>query len=313
LLRNGVVFHELDHEQIRAACIGLSSVLLLPGLNTVIDQDHQWFWSWCAELLCRSGSSYFSSESDRELRATVGLCCRAALAGVYRNDRDGWERQRDQSKNMEHNARAWVQGAHTALAYLAFPLLEGIVKKHCARYVGMDGRVVEAFEVARIDGTARPYRVGQPCSSLRDMLWLLYDRVASEAARIDGRARPYRVGQPCSSLRDMLWLLYDRVASEELRHDLDEQRIHLGAFASESEDGFEVLYRWRNSSLHGEASLSTIGGTVLSTALLISISALQAEYESVRASAVDGVRREAMSAASGIDYRSPWSYYPPYF
>jgi len=221
----------------------------------------------------------FSSESDRELRATVGLCCRAALAGVYRNDRDGWERQRDQSKNMEHNARAWVQGAHTALAYLAFPLLEGIVKKHCARYVGMDGRVVEAFEVARIDGTARPYRVGQPCSSLRDMLWLLYDRVASE----------------------------------ELRHDLDEQRIHLGAFASESEDGFEVLYRWRNSSLHGEASLSTIGGTVLSTALLISISALQAEYESVRASAVDGVRREAMSAASGIDYRSPWSYYPPYF
>lgn len=279
LLRNGVVFHELDHEQIRAACIGLSSVLLLPGLNTVIDQDHQWFWSWCAELLCRSGSSYFSSESDRELRATVGLCCRAALAGVYRNDRDGWERQRDQSKNMEHNARAWVQGAHTALAYLAFPLLEGIVKKHCARYVGMDGRVVEAFEVARIDGTARPYRVGQPCSSLRDMLWLLYDRVASE----------------------------------ELRHDLDEQRIHLGAFASESEDGFEVLYRWRNSSLHGEASLSTIGGTVLSTALLISISALQAEYESVRASAVDGVRREAMSAASGIDYRSPWSYYPPYF
>ena len=279
MLRNGVVFHELDHEQIRAACIGLSSVLLLPGLNTVIDQDHQWFWSWCAELLCRSGSSYFSSESDRELRATVGLCCRAALAGVYRNDRDGWERQRDQSKNMEHNARAWVQGAHTALAYLAFPLLEGIVKKHCARYVGMDGRVVEAFEVARIDGTARPYRVGQPCSSLRDMLWLLYDRVASE----------------------------------ELRHDLDEQRIHLGAFASESEDGFEVLYRWRNSSLHGEASLSTIGGTVLSTALLISISALQAEYESVRASAVDGVRREAMSAASGIDYRSPWSYYPPYF
>ena len=279
LLRNGVVFHELDHEQIRAACIGLSSVLLLPGLNTVIDQDHQWFWSWCAELLCRSGSSYFSSESDRELRATVGLCCRAALAGVYRNDRDGWERQRDQSKNMEHNARAWVQGAHTALAYLAFPLLEGIVKKHCARYVGMDGRVVEAFEVARIDGTARPYRVGQPCSSLRDMLWLLYDRVASE----------------------------------ELRHDLDEQRIHLGAFASESEDGFEVLYRWRNSSLHGEASLSTIGGTVLSTALLISISALQAEYGSVRESAVDGVRREAMSAASGIDYRSPWSYYPPYF
>ena len=279
LLRNGVVFHELDHEQIRAACIGLSSVLLLPGLNTVIDQDHQWFWSWCAELLCRSGSSYFSSESDRELRATVGLCCRAALAGVYRNDRDGWERQRDQSKNMEHNARAWVQGAHTALAYLAFPLLEGIVKKHCARYVGMDGRVVEAFEAARIDGTARPYRVGQPCSSLRDMLWLLYDKVASE----------------------------------DLRHDLDEQRIHLGAFASESEDGFEVLYRWRNSSLHGEASLSTIGGTVLSTALLIAISALQAEYESVRASAVDGVRREAMSAASGIDYRSPWSYYPPYF
>lgn len=278
MLRNGVIFHELDHEEVRAACIGLSSVLLLPGLNTVIGQDHQWFWSWCAELLCGPKSSYFSDE-ERELRGSVGLCCRAALAGVYRHSRDDWEQQRDRSQNMEPNARAWVEGAHSALAYLAFPLLEGVVKKHCARFVGMDGRVVEEF-------------TGFKSAS---------------------GMRTYRVGHLCSSLLDMLWLLYEKVASEDLRHDLDEQRIHLGALVAEPKDGFEVLYDWRNASLHGEASLPTIGGTVLSTAFLIAISALQAGYESVRASAIDGVRREATVAASGIGYRSPWSYYPPYF
>ena len=85
LLRNGIAFHELDHEELRASCLGLSTVLLRPGLNTVIDLDHQWFWAWCGEVLgARSG--YFS-EDQRELRTLLGLVVRASLAGVYQPTR----------------------------------------------------------------------------------------------------------------------------------------------------------------------------------------------------------------------------------
>src|SRR5215217_116395 len=51
LLANGVNFHELSHEQLCAALIGLSKVLLRPGLNTIVHQDHSALWAWCGELL----------------------------------------------------------------------------------------------------------------------------------------------------------------------------------------------------------------------------------------------------------------------
>lgn len=275
LLNNGIVFHELDHEGLRAACLGLSTVLLMPGLNTVIDWDHQWFWAWCGELLCGSGSDYFSHE-DYELRNLMGLCIRATLAGTYRPDEQGWEQQRDQTMSMEPNSREWIQRSQIALGYLAFPLLEGIVKRHCSEYVSMSGEVQQPFEV--------------PGSG-------------------SGQSRKYLVGRICSSLRDLLWLLHAEVASQELRSDLDEQRAHLAAFSDLDQGGFQVLYQWRNDSLHGGASLTTIGGTVLNTAFLIALSQIQDNYETVRMAAVDRVRWELQSPTT---YRSPWSYYPPY-
>lgn len=274
LLNNGVVFHDLDYDALRAACLGLSSVLLMPGLNTVIDWDHKWFWAWCGEVLCGGGSEYFGHE-DHELKELMGLCIRASLAGTYRPDHAGWEQQRDQSMSMEPNAREWIQRSQTALGYLAFPLLEGIVKRHCAAFVSMSGEVVQAFEVPGLEG----------------------------------RSNTYRVGRTCSSLRDLLWLLHAKVASDELRSDLDEQREHLAGFSDKDQGGFQVLYQWRNDSLHGSASLTTIGGTVLNTALMIALSHLRENYDSVRAAAWERVQWELQSSSP---YRSPWSYYPPY-
>jgi hypothetical protein len=71
-----------------------------------------------------------------------------------------------------------------------------------------------------------------------------------------------------------------------------------------------VLFRWRNSSLHGETSLPTIGGTVFNTAILIALDAIAADYESVRDRVIHHVRWEAQAAGG---HRSPWLYYPPYW
>lgn len=272
LLNNGVKFHELDHEQMRAACIGLSSVLLHPGMNTVIDWDHQWFWSWCGELLCGVGSTYFR-EDECELKQLVALCCRGSLAGSSRPDEAGWEQKRVRSLNIEPNASQWIQGSHAAVAYLAFPMLEGLPKKLCSEFVSMNGVAVLPF---------------------------------------GNKWRQYKPGQKCSSLRDLLLLFYAEVASDESRIDLDEQRLNLEVFAEGEEDGFDVLYRWRNSSLHGATSLPTIGGTVLNTAFLVALSGMGEDYESTKASTINSVRHEMQSLRHASASRSPWSYYPPY-
>jgi hypothetical protein len=276
LIRNGFAFHELTHDELRAACLGLSTVLLHPGLNTVIDADHYWFWSWCGELFAGSRSTYFSVD-EQELKDLFGLVVRASLAGVSgRRDQPASESATGVEQAMEPNA--WLLGlkSKVVLAYLAFPLLEGLLKKECRAFVGQDGSVVTSFSVPRPSGNARTY---QP-------------------------------GRTCSSIRDLLLLIRNQAATPELASDLDEQESHLRAFAKPNEDGFDVIYRWRNSSLHGAASFPTIGGTVLNTAILIALPALSSDYGALQTAALEQASWETQIESP---IRSPWSYYPPYF
>jgi len=277
-LRNqGIHFHELSYGEIRAACLGLTKVLLHPGLNTVIDFDHQLFWSWCGELFAGTNSNYFTSD-EREIKDLYGLACRASLAGVFRPDPTGWEKQRERTMVMEPNARELMHHSHVVLGYLALPLMEAIVKKACHNHVRYDGIVTAEFSVP------------------------------GEADH-----RRYDVGRRISSVRDLLWLLRENVAGPDLVAALDSQRGQIARLEPQT-DPFDLLFRWRNSSLHGETALPTIGGTVFNTAILVALDAIAADYESRRDAIVDQVRREAqMAQLSGGGYRSPWSYYPPYW
>jgi hypothetical protein len=171
LRNNGIHFHELSYPELRAACLGLTQVLLRPGLNTVIDPDHQWFWAWCGELFAgpfethfREEGTYFSEE-EREIKDLFGLACRAALA--------------EGSEEMELNAFELTVHGTVVLVYLALPLLEAIVKKKCASYVAYDGKVRAPFPRGR-NGS---YSADQRCSSVKDLLWLLHDEVAGPELR----------------------------------------------------------------------------------------------------------------------------------
>lgn len=257
LLTNGVSFHDLNHEQLRAACLGLSRVLLLPRLNTIIHEDHQVFWSWCGEVLCGDPEAYFDHH-EFDLRELMTMCCRGSLAR--------------RSETLEHNANEWLQRTDTAVAYLTFPLLEGLLKKSCGDFVTPSGDVLRNF---------------------------------------DGKCRTYKAGGRCSSLRDLLELFSNEVASEDARRDLIEQKTHLLGFANPGEDGFDVLYRWRNSSLHGQTGFPTIAGTVLNTAFLVALSDLPVDYDHLRKSAT--ARFDSELELSEFGSRSRWSYYPPYF
>lgn len=273
---NGIHFHDLTYEGIREAAVGLTDILLLPGMNTVVDLDHQLFWSWCGELLLGSNGP-LSAGVDGEIRQLAETAVRASLANVRAPTREAFDRARAAAEVTEHNAAEYLQRSHIALPHLAFPLLEAVVRRACSEYVDMSGRVLTEFP------------------------------------RTNGRT--YSLGGRCSNVADLLRLLVATVAAQPLKEDLTDVLEHIAGLGSEADkkDGYGVLFEWRNSSLHGETSLSTIGGTVLMLTLLIALDDLRSDYDQHRRAALESAQREvANSQATGRWRPSPWSYYPPF-
>ncbi len=270
LRNNGLEPHDFTYAEVRAACIGLTRVLLLPGLNTIIDLDHRLLWSWCAEVLVGSHGQFFDA-NEHELKALLGLACRASLAGVTRPDMSGFEESKRQYELMEPNARELVTHAHEVLSYLSFPLLEGVLRKVAKTHITYDGVVLLPFQ---------------------------------------GKNRKYEAKDRCSNLGDLLRLLEGQVASPGLQQALADVKKHL-QLLDPAKDAFDIVFDWRNSSLHGEVRLPTIGGTVLSMTLVIALDQIQSNYGALRAQVMKQIAWE-LQTASLTGHRSPWAYYPPW-
>jgi hypothetical protein len=278
LLANGIVFHELDHECLCAALIGLSKVLLRPRLNTIVDSDHFAIWSWCGELLLSPRASVFPI-NQREIKQLFETTLHASLANCRKpvSSKEEWQTQNRIGDLQPHHAKYLVLNASLTLVYMAFPLLEALLKRACSHYVAFDGQVRVAFQVQSRQGGYRQY---DPQGSYRE--------------------------RQCSSLRDILVLHYTQVAVPRLKILLDSFADHIRSL-DQTEDHFAVLYRWRNQSLHGTATIQTIGGTVLNLALLVSLFEIEQDFDQHRAKVLEYCRWESCS-----QHKSPWSFYPPY-
>ena len=274
LLNNEIVFHELNYDELRDAIVGLTDVLLLPGLNTIIDRDHEFLWSWLGELLLgRDGP--LSTSTDREIASLAETAVRSALANVRPPTQESFDRSELVRSLSEHNAVQFLQHAHLALAYLAFPLLEAICRRACSSYVDLNGTVLARFP------------------------------------RQNGGS--YNVSGKCSNVGDLLRLIEGTVSSGPLKSDLHEVLSHIQALSPGATDGATVVFDWRNSSLHGEVSLPTIGGTTLSLGLMIALDGVRDVYEDRRAAAINRAQWELQGFQSGSRWNpSPWSYYPPH-
>lgn len=275
LLANGVVFHELDFDALCTALLGLSKVLLRPGLNTIVDHDHFGAWSWCGELLLSPRANLFSTE-QHEIKSLFETTIHAALANCREpaTTKEDWQAQNQIEEMQPHHAKQLLREAMLVLAYLAFPLLEAVLKRACKTFVSFDGQVVSAFTVQKRQGNPK-----------------IYDP-----------ARSHR----CSSLRDLLFLHHLQVAEPELKALLDDFKKHIATLDG-TQDPFDLIYHWRNQSLHGAANFQTIGGTLLNLSLLISLFELRQDFDQHRAQILDHCRWEAQSS-----HKSPWSFYPPY-
>jgi hypothetical protein len=274
LLANGIQFHELSFEEIQAACIGLTRVLLLKGMNTFISFDHHFFWSWVAQVLLDRETGYFK-EDESDIRELFSTCIRASLAGI-RNPQMTWEEYRERDRLMEFNTRELVANNHLILAYLSFPLLEATLKKACQDYVDYSGKVLEDFEIRT--GKRKKY-------------------IANGRTIV-------------SSLGELLSLLYDNVANRDLKAKLTDIRSHIREIDN-SKDPFYVIYHWRNSSLHGQESFATIGGTVLNISIIIALNEIKEKYEEIRQRIFEKVVWD-LQTANYTSHRPHWSYYPPF-
>ena len=278
LLANNIVFHELDYDGLCAAILGTAKVLLRPGLNTIIDQDHIGLWAWCGELLLSPRAELFSHE-EHEIKTLFETSIRSSLANCRKPpaNKEEWEAQNKIADLQSHQSKEFLSKSSVVLAYLGFPLLEAITKRACSSYVGFDGNVISQFQVLKRNGDQRTY---------------------------DPNGSYFQ--QQCSSLRDLLFLLFNEVSNQKLENSLAKFREHISDLDG-SVDPFDLIYSWRNQSLHGSTNFQTIGGTLLSLSLLVAISEIEDDFEQHRNTIMQHCRWEAQ-----IGHRSPWSYYPPY-
>ncbi|AXE92524.1 hypothetical protein CUJ90_09325 [Paraburkholderia terricola] len=279
LRANEVNFHEIDFDALCASIVGLTKVVLLLGLNTVVDADHQLLWSWCAEALLCHRAEVFQAE-QRELRQLLATAIHCALAGS-RNPNlrpSDWQRENLISQLQSIHTQELAANSFLSLVYLAFPLLEGLLKLRCAAFVDMSGKVLAHFDV--------PKRGGEP-----------------------RRVKEYGLERPrdrqCNSIRDLLVLYRAEVAGDAVARCLDDIFARLEQL--EEKPGPDALADWRNSSLHGARSFPTIAGTVMGCALLVAIDGIAGRYDDLRQVALEGViRRQQMPRRFGDSFYPPW-------
>lgn len=256
LLGRGLRVYDLNLAALGSALVGSCRPLLLPGFTTLILNDHLALWSWCGELLVGAAAWSASTQRD-ELQDLLKTTLHASLARCQRPVKTKQEarEQYDQLRTaLGHHAQNHIQSSSLISAYLSFPLLEGVLKRACHSYVGMDGSVVAEF------------------------------------ARADGSKPSYKVGKRCSSLNDLLALHRSCIACSDLGGLIDEFRLHFEA-AHPGMSAFSRMYEWRNQSLHGTTHIATIGALVLNYALLIAIFELAPCFESRRVDALTHVSR----------------------
>lgn len=287
LLNNNIVFYELNFEELQTCGVCLTEILLFKNRNTIISNDHLYYWAWVAQVLFNREAEYFDS-TEMEISILLSTCIRSALARTA-NPKLSFEESSKVRNNLEFNAQELINKNNLILAQLSFPLLEAILRKSCKEYVNYLGSVKKDFEVEK-NGRKTFY---------------------SEKGK--GKRK-------ISSIADLLHLYYDKVANFEIRNHLDLIRVHLNDLEKENpKEAFEIIYEWRNSSLHGNTSLPTIGGTILSIVLIIAVDSLKDSYESIRKDAKDTIEWELhcrqisiKEGHSTIFPRGNWSYYPPY-
>lgn len=261
------------------AALQVLPISLTPTLRIETNQDHAELWAWTAELVhnLEADVSLFKDEVRDQFELLIHL----NLSHLGVTPRDNWHM-------MLNRLTRELAGHHVAqvIAYkfilsgnLSFPLLEGITRRKCSEFVTIDGSIKKAFSLS--NGTS--YSPGKGGRN-----WI-------------------------SSLRDELLLLHEKVASPELQDCMEEFKRKVSQFHNDGQqDGYQLIYDWRNEALHGEEFWITKYGVITNLICLILLHEIPHD---VYSSKVDQIRQivewQKKTSRPGFGLRPPWSFYPP--
>lgn len=254
LSRNGIAFHQLQYDEILPAIGYVTSTLLLPGLNSVVTQDHLSLIAWCQQVILDRNHISQSPLENRNYHKMAEICSSLELIDFH----SGSEINRSTEWLTIMGERGMI------IACLAFPLLEGGLKICCSDFVTIDGVVKQDFEISLVNRNNETYKhkqkAGDKISSLKVLLQLYHELVASHPAK-----------EAVSIIKNSLSRLHPQV------------------------DPMQLIYDWRNSTLHGADSFSTIGGTILGLTFIVEISKEKDNYEDFRKQTIENCRFKSKS------------------
>ena len=146
--------YDLSYDELLAVSADIVEKGTIDGTCLIETTDFLLYWSWCAQLL-RTKPSFWQPCGD--LEDLMDLVMASVLA--------------EPEKVACIHARRVANAKWRVMAYLAFPLLEGILKMVCKEFVSKDGEVLKPFF---------SYKKGGQCSSVSDMLQLYVNDIANE-------------------------------------------------------------------------------------------------------------------------------------
>lgn len=245
LLENNILFHECSYEEIQACLVYLCKTSLINNVLVATYNDHFCLWSWCINLLIERHGAYYDSEREPELKMLFEMCSSAAMSIHAWDIHAPMEHVRNYAEL--HSARNnYFSGEFNnkkgfALSYLCFPLLESVTRKYCNEYVNYDGTIKKDFTITQNNGNSREYKTGKTISNLCHMLYLVTSTTKDEK------------------------LKKSIISACEI-------------FKSNNKKGFEAIFSWRNSSLHGESNHAGIGAALFTLSLLVMLDKIKNEY-----------------------------------
>jgi hypothetical protein len=243
-----------DHDVLGAVVAGLT-VCLIQRHNDFAGygRDYRTVWAWCAELLAGVGVGGAQDAASEGTEWTVGRLFAAASHAVLALPVS------DHTPDVDRNTRALAQEHAAIAAYLAFPLLEQVLRASCHRHFGHGGRITKPFDTPGQRSNRHYYIEGGTCSSIGDLLWLFRHHYA-----------PAQIGA-----------------------DLDAIDARLAAVVPGGSPDFRVLHPWRHDTMDSDITLPVMGAVALNLAILVALAGRGDDFDeaaaSVREAAATGV------------------------
>jgi len=246
LTRKGFDIRGFTYDELRAACVGLTYLLLYRGMNMVVTEDHAILWDTIGRELLDPPSLYFRESHNAPFPAEYHAF-RELFVTTIKTSTGEWNlfQKHTISKWKWFQMPAEYPEVHVMnpAAYLVYPLLEAVLKETLSSFIERNGIVRARFTVP-----------GRTYNS-------------------DGRTRCNRVDD------HMLVLLGQQSHLADLNNDLSLIYAHI-AFLYPGRDPISVISQeWRNPAMHGEDNISTAFGVVLNIALFIAMDYVKDELK----------------------------------